>query len=174
MKSWILTAKGNQFDFEKPDEFFYDIEDIAHGLSHINRFTGATRVPYSVAEHCIHVSNLVPLEYALEGLLHDAGEAFMGDVSTPLKKLLPEYKAIEYKVEMAIAKQFGLEFPFPSCIKNADYRMLVTEKRDLLVSSPEWEDFKEYVPLKERIWPMKNREAREAFLKRYYSLVEQR
>ncbi len=168
----ILSNSGKYFNFLHPEEYDYTIEEIAHALSHINRYTGHTRVPYNVADHALRCSYIVPEEFALDALCHDNSEAFLGDVSSPLKQLLPDYKVIEHKVEVALAKHFGLQYPHPPCVKIADYTMLVTEKRDLLPYSEPWDAFNKYEPLKERIWPLKNREAREAFLARFYYLTE--
>lgn len=70
-----------------------DVEDVAHALSNINRFTGHTAYAYSVAQHCVAVSRYleltgqpVPVQYA--GLMHDAHEAYFGDISAPLKAFL--------------------------------------------------------------------------------------
>lgn len=113
----------------KPEEYEYDIEEIALALSNICRYTGHVNSFYSVAEHSVLVSRIVPVEFALCGLLHDASEAFLGDVSSPLKKLLPEYKRIEERVEAAIARHFNLPFPYPEAVHQADKRMYWQERQ---------------------------------------------
>lgn len=130
-KSSISTVSGRFFDLLKPEEYGYDIEEIAHALSHICRYTGHSNSFYSVAEHSVLVSRLVPERLALCGLLHDASEAFVGDVSSPLKKLLPEYRDIEEGIQRAISVHFGLEYPFPKEIHEADKRMYWQERQEI-------------------------------------------
>lgn len=128
----IVTVKGRMFNFAHPGEFEYDIEEIAHALSNVCRFSGHVAKLYSVAQHSVLVSAMVKPGYALEGLLHDATEAFLGDVSTPLKQCLPEYIAIEHAVDHAIRQQFGLPKRESDEVKTADRRILATEFRDLM------------------------------------------
>lgn len=72
-KTWMETWSGKRIDLLNPNPDQIDITDIAHHLSIINRFTGATRCPYSVAQHSLYVSMLLPESLQLHGLLHDAG-----------------------------------------------------------------------------------------------------
>jgi uncharacterized protein len=128
----ILTFGGHYFDLMDPEHSEIRLTDIAHALSHICRFTGHTKVAYSVAQHSVSVSNLVPPALAMQGLLHDAAEAYIGDVSSPLKSLLPSYKLIEKRIERAIFERFGLPADMHPDIKTADLIMLGTERRDLM------------------------------------------
>lgn len=129
--SSITTVSGRFYDLLLPEEYDYDVEEIAHALSNICRYTGHVNRFYSVAEHSVLVSRIVPVELALCGLLHDASEAFLGDVSSPLKKLLPEYKRIEENVEQSIARHFGIPFPYPEEVHKADKRMYWQERQEV-------------------------------------------
>lgn len=131
-ESSITTLSGKFFDILKPEEYTFDIEEIATSLSNICRYTGHVNSFYSVAEHSVLVSRIVPKRLALAGLLHDASEAYLGDVSSPLKKLLPEYKRIEERVQQAIAKQFGLGGNLShTAIHEADKRMYWQERQGI-------------------------------------------
>ena len=132
MQPTILTAAGRYFDFLAPERSVIGIDEIAHALSNICRFTGHTRDFYSVAEHSVHVSRLVPPGDALAGLMHDAAEAFVGDVAKPLKRLLPDYAAIEARVEAAVLSRFGLNVTLPPTVTAADDDMSVVEQRQAM------------------------------------------
>ncbi|MEP2103059.1 MAG: YfbR-like 5'-deoxynucleotidase [Parasphingorhabdus sp.] len=136
----IMLASGALFDFLEPEASDFTLNDIAHGLGRVCRFAGQSSSFYSVAEHCFHVARLVPVEHARAALLHDASEAFLGDVTRPLKSLLPDYKKIEERVEDAIAKRFlpGFNTEAPRemfrhpLIKQADIAMCVAEAKQLM------------------------------------------
>ncbi len=129
---WIQTAGGRAFDFLAPSQESIDLGDIAHALGRLCRFNGHVNGFYSVAEHSVLVSRLVAPEFAVAGLLHDAAEAYIGDVTKPLKDQLPDYQRIEAIVEQAIAERFGLPVPMPPEVKIADTMALAMEHRDLM------------------------------------------
>jgi len=139
-KSWIQTfskVKVYALDFRPED---VKIEDIAHALSLVNRFTGHTTVAYSVAEHSVRVARLVGSWYpsnrllVLQALLHDATEAYIADIARPFKHLpeMAPYRSIESQMEIVIAKRFGLPETLSPLVKDADEILLTTEARDLM------------------------------------------
>jgi hypothetical protein len=111
------------------------IADIAHALSMLCRYGGHIRRHYSVAEHSLNVMSMVDPLYAREALMHDATEAFVGDVVQPIKNILPEYAAIEMRVQLAIAKRFELSLsPYitPPQVKKADNVIRLYEMAELM------------------------------------------
>ncbi|CAN5279764.1 hypothetical protein BH11PSE5_BH11PSE5_30820 [soil metagenome] len=131
----ILLSSGYYFDFLNPAGSVLLIDDIAHGLSLCCRFAGQCREFYSVAEHSVFVSSLVEPRHAYAALMHDAAEAFIGDVTRPLKSLLPQYKAIERAVEAAIFERFKVDMArSTSVVKEADLRALAAEQAMLMPS----------------------------------------
>lgn len=165
----ILLRSGQFFDFLAPERNAITIDDIASGLANEARFNGQTRQFYSVAQHSVMVSMLVPEEHAMAGLLHDCSEAVMKDIPKPLKRLLPDYQALEARVEGAILAQFGLSLPLHPSIKAADLIMLATEKRDLMPRH-QVDDCGGAAPLAEIITPWAPALAKRAFLRRYQEL----
>lgn len=118
------------------------IEDIAASLSKLNRFTGYTSRVYTVAEHCLLGLDYLPAWERFEYLMHDASEAYLGDVSGP-QKALPDMEGYRRREEiwtLAIAERFGLKNKTPALVKLTDQRMLVTEMRDLRGRRPMWGD----------------------------------
>lgn len=173
IKPEILTFSGHYFNFVTPWKSKITIEDIAHGLSQICRFTGQCLRFYSVAQHCVHVSKLVPSEFARQGLMHDAHECFMGDVSSPLKRLLPDFKKIEHRVEAVVLAKFGLPFPLDPCVKVADLKALATEKRDVMSNERKrgsWAQLQHLDADPKNQPPLGPKAAERLFLRRYEEL----
>ena len=117
---WIRTYSGKKFYIFNPKQKDILIEDIAHSLSLICRFTGHTEKLYSVGQHSLLVMELCPDEFKLEGLTHDFPEAYVTDLATPIKRQMPNYRAVENNLHIAIAKKFNLQYPMPKIIKEID------------------------------------------------------
>ncbi|HEY0490172.1 MAG TPA: phosphohydrolase [Telluria sp.] len=163
--TYVSTFSGNRFYPLEPRIDRVAIEDIAHGLAYQCRFNGQTCEFYSVAQHSLIVASLVPPALRMAALLHDAAEAYLGDMVKPLKVLLPEFAAIEDKVTRIIGDTFGVDFSDYGPIKEADLIALSTEKRDLMPHSVErWAYLDSVRPLPDPIVPMSPRDAKLAFL----------
>lgn len=172
MEPSIALASGSYFNFLEPEKSKFKLLDIASALSKICRFTGHTRQFYSVAQHSVMCSYLVGREHRLQALLHDAAEAFMGDVATPLKRLLPDYKAIEKKAEAAVFARFGLPAELHKCVKDADLQMLRAEVKALMPRECLSWDMLVCVPdCGMKIIPMTPAVAEREFLSRYEEIT---
>jgi len=176
---WLQTFSGRRFwpMDPRPDEVA--IEDIAHALAMACRFGGHTREFYSVADHSVLVSELVPAEQALAGLLHDAAEAYLCDLPRPIKRSMSfrtAWRDIEAGIEFAIVRAFGLS---PTAlhtdeIATADLRALATEARDLMGVGPNigpGEAWGIETPLDTPIVPLSWELAEGAFLQRFKELA---
>ena len=169
---FITTGSGQHFYFCNSGPDIVYIEDIALALSNLCRFTGHLDEFYSVAQHSVLASYLVPAEFALEALLHDASEAYCNDIAAPLKALLPDYRGIEKWVEGLISQKFGLPETMSPEVKRADLIILATERRDLLIDDDsEWAILRGIQPTDEfTISPLNPRQARKLFMERWYEL----
>lgn len=136
--SVILLGSGHYFDFDNPEGSIFTIHDIARSLSNLCRFTGHVKHYYSISQHCVMMSRVVPSEHALAALLHDATEAFINDLSRPLKRRCPDYRMIEERIEPAVMDRFGVPYPFHPCVLEADMRMQMTEQRQLMANHDDW------------------------------------
>lgn len=177
MGTTILTSQSRYINFLNLEENVYDIIDIAQALSKICRFCGHCDNFYSVAQHSVLVSEIVPPEYAFEGLLHDATEAYLGDISSPLKRLLPEYKRIEKAMYKEIAKTYSIPEETTDVVKRADEILLATEKRDIMPYDPtpeEWSFLEGTIPLEKHIIPVSDYYAFKLFMNRYNYLKSNR
>lgn len=134
MSGKIYTASGRLYDVLNPDPRMIVIEDIAHQLALTNRWGGASRLPISVAQHSCLVAEMVEapptqlLKLKRIALLHDAPEAYLGDVCRPLKAISPQYREYEALAWEAICKKFKLNaFTIPMEVHHADRLMLAWE-----------------------------------------------
>ena len=175
--SSILTSSGRFLDLLDPDPRDIDLMDIALGLSRECRFSGQTKVFYSVAQHSVLVSRLVPEEYALEGLLHDATEGILRDIAAPIKKLLPDYMKIEGLLDRVIRQKFGLPEIPSSAVIRADQILLATEFRDVVNPSLSREAVIEtlhFPAMEETISPLTSERALGLFLSEYRRILEKK
>lgn len=167
----ITLHSGRLFDFERPEANEITLEDIAHGLSHVCRYAGHCSDFYSVAEHSVLVS-LVARKSPLAALLHDAAEAFLGDVASPLKRLLPDYRALEKRVEQAVFSRFGLGWPMPEEVKHADQSVMSAELQVLMpAGTNDWLREAGVTPASVEIRRLDPVRAKALFLTRYDELT---
>ncbi len=146
---FIQTHSGIRVPLLDPKPEHILIEDIGWALSMQCRYAGHCKQFYSVAEHSMLVADICPPGLKFEALLHDAAEAYILDLPSPLKALLQGYKAIEYKFEVAIREAFGLGEELrlrKSVIKDADYIAMATEVRLLMRGAEDWEKLKNVEP----------------------------
>ncbi|WP_354687058.1 HD family hydrolase [Cupriavidus necator] len=144
------TRSGLRVNLAHPEPEQFDIRDIALGLARECRYANQLDFHYSVAQHSVIVARHIDPEFALDGLLHDASEAYIRDLPSPLKALLPDYKAVETRIEQAIGVRFGLspdsDRRIHEQVKAVDRRVAAAERQDLLppIANP--------VPLTEDPW----------------------
>jgi hypothetical protein len=130
----IRTNSGVYFNLLEPTAEMIKIEDIAHALSRLPRFGGHLNPDWTVAQHSMQVAYHCK-QHRLEALLHDASEAYLMDLPTPIKKLIPDYYAMEERINLVIAAKFNLVYPWPEEVKRADQLMLETEWNMMMISS---------------------------------------
>lgn len=162
--SFIRLNTGEKHFFGEP--FVPNIIGIAEALSYINRFNGH-QGQYSVAQHCVLVSRMLPDKHKLSGLLHDAPEAYLGDITSPLKALLPDYKAIEDQYHDVIDECFNVDTRCDA-VREADLRMLITEV-DAFNLDPE--GFPDVEPFDIPVWGWSPDVACEEFLSEFRRLA---
>lgn len=136
----FTTFTGIMFNPINPEIYMVNIKDICHSLSNVCRFGGHVSEFYSVAQHSVHVSQICDPEDALAGLMHDASEAYIGDMVRPLKYTdsMQPFREIELNLEKIIAKRFGINNPMPPSVKAADDVLVVAEALRLFNPQPKW------------------------------------
>jgi hypothetical protein len=144
--SFVTTAHGHELHLTQPSPGSITLPCIAHSLAQINRFTGHACRPYSVAEHSVLVVQIMERDFRVTcphalfaGLMHDAHEAFCGDMHTPGKRVIgPAWDRFEATLAQAVRSAFALHSAsamWADTIKQADLIALATERRDLLPPS---------------------------------------
>jgi hypothetical protein len=140
--AWIETISGRRFPFvnTKPEDV--SLEDIIHALAYLPRFNGHTDVPYSVGQHTLFCLSHAEGHYA-EVLVHDFAEAYIGDITSPLKSILPDFRAIEERVQRAIRVHFGLPPGVPveaeAEVRRVDLLALSSENEALRPHTQTWD-----------------------------------
>lgn len=122
--SHITTCSGKQFDFHQPQ---FHPGDIAWALSNICRFNGHCSTRWTVLQHSLACMFAAPPDLKREALLHDATEAYLCDIPTPLKLILPDYQALERSIDAAMREHFGLQPAMPDLVRQIDHDMLLAE-----------------------------------------------
>lgn len=193
---WIQTRSGVKFHILDPRPEDFRIEDIAHALSHACRFGGHVCRFYCVAEHSVRMARFIaktmgyrpewpefratlgpsnrilrPGDYVYAALMHDASEAYLGDLPRPIKHL-PEfafYREHEDRLMRHIASRFRFEYPVPPIIKAADDAHMASEARDLM--SPVTKNWHlKYDLLPGRVKPWSPRKAKREFMSLFYQV----
>lgn len=202
MSSKIETLNGHFVDPLNMDPADVRIEDIAHALSMQCRFSGYVSRPYSVAEHSVYVARLTAMTLAQrwgfqhwrdvlanpkhkttvrQALLHDATEAYLVDLPSPLKRHFPEFRAAEHKLWAVLAGVFNVPEDMHALVKEVDGRICTTEKLALLgpaMTEEEWGAFFRTFPPYEGVWDIIDRyevgwrQARRRFID-FYELVRE-
>lgn len=129
----IRTYSGLYMDVFNPTPEMICIEDIAHALSNTPRFGGHLKHFYSVAQHSIFCANNVN-NYKMQALMHDASEAYLTDIPSPIKKRMPQYKEVEHSLMLAIAEKFGFNYPLSQEVKDVDYFALTFEWEKYMIA----------------------------------------
>lgn len=133
---WMLTYTGRIYWPIDPRASEVNIEDIAHSLAYQCRYGGHCAAYYSVAEHSVLLSRLLPSALRLMGLLHDATETYVTDVPRPLKPSLSNYREIEASNRVVIAEAFGLPPALHPEVEDLDRRICLAEMGRVMPRSP--------------------------------------
>src|SRR4051812_26439153 len=178
---YLQTVSGRWVNPFDPDAEQLDPDAIARALANQCRFGGHSRVFYSVAQHSVLVSEIVEArggdpEDVFAALMHDATEAYLGDMPHPIKHRSPlgaAFKAAEDHLEQAIRARFGIRAGVPA-IKRADRALLATERRAFSAESWHWPELDGIEPLDLELEAWSPAEAERAFAERFAELQERR
>lgn len=164
---FMTTASGGAIYPLSPDPKDVSVYDIAYALGNVCRFGGHVRKFYSVAQHCVMVAANVPRELRYAALLHDAAEAYVGDLVRPAKAGASSYRAIETRLMIVICDALrcdARELEHAE-IREADVRALMTERRDL-IHNPNgwtWDGVEDVLPYADPIVPLAPADASRAW-----------
>jgi uncharacterized protein len=178
---YVQTVSGRWVNPFDPDPEQLDAGDIARALANQCRFGGHSRVFYSVAQHSVIVSELVEqrggdAEDAFAALMHDASEAYLGDMPHPIKHRSPlgaAFKAAEDHLEAALRERFRIKADVPE-IKRADRALLATERRAFSAEDWHWPELEGVEPLELELTALAPEAAARAFAERYAELDARR
>lgn len=153
------------------------VEAIAHALSNICRYGGHVRIHYSVAQHSVAIAAVADPMFFKEAMLHDASEAYIGDIPAPMKHQIPEIKKFEEGIQRRIFEEYGLRWPIPNQIEYLDKAITQTEmqmffdkvnpyiQKMLLEKTNGVQEFF-LIPELEEAWPAEK--AKQEFIRRFY------
>lgn len=181
----IHTRFGNIFDPKTGIINNIDINDIAHSLANMSRYAGHSRRFYSVAEHSVLTYNIAKklwpqdLDIQWAALLHDATEAYVTDLPTPIKVLLPNFNKLEHKIELQIIEKFNIcmDNRVKKAVKQIDVEALSTEAFMLFNDVSNWESIigvKRHSELLNNRFPIPSGQSSELFLKAFSELNSRR
>ena len=171
---WMETVSGRRIwplDIRHGDVV---PEDVAHALGMTCRYGGHTASFYSVAEHCClladhAIATTGDARLALDLLIHDAAEAYLGDIPRPLKACLPaEWKKIEKAADEACTRALGGRWPWPAAVKDLDHAILLDERAAMMSESGNhWDSLDGIAALGVQIHRWSPETARSEWLARY-------
>ena len=169
----IRTRSGLWVDLQDPQPDQIEIADIAHGLSMTCRWNGQCSMFYSVAQHSVLCSMYTSAEFALPALMHDASEAYLGDVASPLKMMLGySYRGLEESMMEVIADKFNFQFPLGPEVKEVDHNFLVTEWAGIMNGDPKFFGF-DKAPYTTQFMSWGPATAYRMFIERFHFLTKQ-
>lgn len=178
---YLQTVSGRRVNPLDPDPAQLDAGDIARALANQCRFGGHSRVFYSVAQHCVIVSRVIEdrggdVEDVFAALMHDAGEAYLGDMPHPLKHrsaLGAAFRDAEARLEQTIRDRFKIKADVPE-VKTVDRALLATERRAFSAEAWHWPELDDVEPLDLELTAWSPDRAAEEFAKRYAELEARR
>lgn len=164
---WISTQHVPKFHFLKPTSSEIDIRDIAHSLALTCRFGGHCSRYYSVAEHSVRVSMLVDDKSKLSALLHDAAEAYVPDIPSPIKYVTPEFSMIYKNLEEAILLKFDAYDADWALIKNIDKRLCALEAKEFKLWNKDWQDLGQPLKIDSKLFGWGPKRAEHTFMEAF-------